>query len=150
MLREAWLCRSSTWSFVLEAGGCIFVGGACFVHSSDLLFFLWFVWFVNCCNEGLEEEDEQMPDQHFEPLEEAIDPFLAALNSQCIGPGDYAAELVVNSTLNRQQILAVAPIAWVMEQMWLNRSNPQSTLADGAATESCNCLWLGAGGSGKT
>ena len=135
---------------MLEAGGCIFVGGACFVHSSDLLFFLWFVWFVNCCNEGLEEEDEQMPDQHFEPLEEAIDPFLAALNAQCIGPGDYAAELVVNSTLNRQQILAVAPIAWVMEQMWLNRSNPQSTLADGAATESCNCLWLGAGGSGKT
>ena len=81
------------------------------MHSSDLLFFLWFVWFVNCCNEGLEEEDEQMPDQHFEPLEEAIDPFLAALNAQCIGPGDYAAELVVNSTLNRQQILAVAPIA---------------------------------------
>ena len=63
---------------------------------------------------------------------------------------EYAAELVVNSTLNRQQILAVAPIRWVMEQMWLNRSNPQSTLADGAATESCNCLWLGAGGSGKT
>ena len=90
-----------------------------------------------------------MPDQHFEPLEEAIDPFLAALNAQCIGPGDYAAELVVNSTLNRQQILAVAPIAWVMEQMWLNRSNPQSPLADGAASESCNCLWLGAGAQGS-
>ena len=99
---------------------------------------------------GLEEDDEQMPEQQFEPLEEAVDPFLAALNSKCLGPADYAAELVINYTLNRQQILAVAPIAWVMEQMWLNRSNPQSSLADGAAGEGCNCLWLGAGGSGKT
>ena len=91
-----------------------------------------------------------MPEHGFEPLQEAIDPFLVALNNRCIGPGEYAAELAINHTLNRQQILAVAPIAWVMEQMWLNRSNPDSMLADGACNESCNCLWLGAGGSGKT
>ena len=91
-----------------------------------------------------------MPEHVFEPLEEAMDPFLVALNNRCIGPGEYAAELAINHTLNRQQILAVAPIAWVMEQMWLNRSNPDSMLADGACNESCNCLWLGAGGSGKT
>ena len=91
-----------------------------------------------------------MPEHVFEPLQEAIDPFLVALNNRCIGPGEYAAELAINHTLNRQQILAVAPIAWVMEQMWLNRSNPDSMLADGACNESCNCLWLGAGGSGKT
>ena len=91
-----------------------------------------------------------MPVDTFEPLEEALEPFLVALNNRCIGPGDYAAELAINYTLNRQQILAVAPIAWVMEQMWLNRSNLDSMMADGAATESCNCLWLGAGGSGKT
>ena len=91
-----------------------------------------------------------MPEHVFEPLQEAMDPFLVALNNRCIGPGEYAAELAINHTLNRQQILAVAPIAWVMEQMWLNRSNPDSMLADGACNESCNCLWLGAGGSGKT
>ena len=78
---------------------------------------------------------------------------MVAVNNRCIGPGDYAAELAINYTVNRQQILsflAVAPIAWVMEQMWLNRSNVDSMMADGAATESCNCLWLGAGGPGKT
>ena len=91
-----------------------------------------------------------MPEHVFEPLQEAMDPFLVALNNRCIGPGEYAAELAINHTLNRQQILAVAPIAWVMEQMWLSRSNPDSMLADGACNESCNCLWLGAGGSGKT
>ena len=91
-----------------------------------------------------------MPEHVFEPLQEAMDPFLVALNNRCIGPGEYAVELAINHTLNRQQILAVAPIAWVMEQMWLNRSNPDSMLADGACNESCNCLWLGAGGSGKT
>ena len=91
-----------------------------------------------------------MPEHVFEPLQEAMDPFLVALNNRCIGPGEYAAELAINHTLNRQQILAVAPIAWVMEQIWLNRSNPDSMLADGACNESCNCLWLGAGGSGKT
>ena len=91
-----------------------------------------------------------MPEHVFEPLQEAMDPFLVALNNRCIGPGEYAAELAINHTLNRQQILAVAPIAWVMEHMWLNRSNPDSMLADGACNESCNCLWLGAGGSGKT
>ena len=91
-----------------------------------------------------------MPEHVFEPLQEAMDPFLVALNNRCIGPGEYAVKLAINHTLNRQQILAVAPIAWVMEQMWLNRSNPDSMLADGACNESCNCLWLGAGGSGKT
>ena len=96
------------------------------------------------------EKEDDMPVDTFEPLEEALEPFLVSLNSRCIGYGDYAAELAINYTLNRQQILAVAPIAWVMEQMWLNRSNPDGMIDDGAATESCNCLWLGAGGSGKT
>ena len=34
--------------------------------------------------------------------------------------------------------------------MWETRTNPQSRIADGRAREACNCLWLGAGGSGKT
>ena len=32
----------------------------------------------------------------------------------------------------------------------MNRAQLESCRADGACNESCNCLWLGGGGSGKT
>ena len=91
-----------------------------------------------------------MSDFSFRPLPETEDPFLVELNQKNLGPKDYAAALLVEHGLNRQQILAIAPIVWVMEQMWLCRSNLASCIADGSCNESCNCLWLGAGGSGKT
>lgn len=34
--------------------------------------------------------------------------------------------------------------------MWATRTNASSAKADGHAQQRCNCLWLGAGGSGKT
>ena len=96
------------------------------------------------------EDEEMMSDFSFRPLPETEDPFLVELNQKNLGPKDYAAALLVEHGLNRQQILAIAPIVWVMEQMWLCRSNLASCIADGSCNESCNCLWLGAGGSGKT
>ena len=99
---------------------------------------------------GGEEDTEMMGDHVFRPLPETEDAFLVELNQRNVGPSDYASALLVEHSLNRQQILAIAPIAWVMEQMWLNRSNPDNCIADGACNERCNCLWLGAGGSGKT
>ena len=89
-------------------------------------------------------------DHGFQPLQETEDAFLVKLNEKNMGPSDYAAALLVEHSLNRQQILAIAPIAWVMEQMWVNRTQPENCRADGVCNESCNCLWLGAGGSGKT
>ena len=34
--------------------------------------------------------------------------------------------------------------------MWANRTNQSNDFADGNSSEQCSCLWLGAGGSGKT
>eukprot|EP00438_Fugacium_kawagutii_P017947 Skav211370 [mRNA] locus=scaffold595:25004:28193:- [translate_table: standard] len=97
------------------------------------------------------EDDDDMPsDCVLQPLQEAEDPFLVELNNKNLGPADYASALVVKHSLNRQQILAIAPIAWVMQRMWSNRTDPESCIADGSCEEVCNCLWLGAGGSGKT
>ena len=83
-------------------------------------------------------------------MQETEDAFLMKLNEKNMGPSEYAAAVLVEHSLNRQQIFAIAPIAWVMEQMWVNRAQLESCRADGACNESCNCLWLGAGGSGKT
>ena len=89
-------------------------------------------------------------DHGFQPLQETEDVFLVKLNEKNMGPSDYAAALLVEHSSNRQQIFAITPTAWVMEQMWANRTKPDTCRADGARNESCNCLWLGAGGSGKT
>ena len=133
-----------------------------FLHITDLLnmsvllffpsFFRLLVVFslVGLHAPGGEEDTEMMADHVFRPLPETEDAFLVELNQRNVGPSDYASALLVEHSLNRQQILAIAPIAWVMEQMWLNRSNPDNCIADGACNERCNCLWLGAGGSGKT
>ena len=53
-------------------------------------------------------------------------------------------------TLNDQQIRAVAPIVYAVDEMWLKRTKSSSCKADGKRQERVNCLWLGAGGSGKT
>ena len=53
-------------------------------------------------------------------------------------------------TLNDQQIRAVAPIVYAVDEMWSKRTKSSSCKADGKRHECVNCLWLGAGGSGKT
>ena len=58
--------------------------------------------------------------------------------------------LLQEYTLNAQQLFAIAPVVWVVDEMWGNRSNPSNDIADGNSSEQCSCLWLGAGGSGKT
>lgn len=60
----------------------------------------------------------------------------------CFHPQEY--------TLNKQQVLAIAPVVCAIQDMFEHRSNPMSHIADGSSREKCNCLWLGAGGSGKT
>ena len=99
---------------------------------------------------GNEDLDDEMDEQGFVAVEPVTDPFLQALNEQDLPPASYALELLKQHTLNRQQILAVAPIVWSMEQMFQTRSDPASHLADGTPTDRCRTLWLGAGGSGKT
>ena len=68
----------------------------------------------------MDEGEDEMPGHTFEPLEEALEPFLVALKNRCIGSN------VVES---------FQPT--VIADRW-------------GASENCNCLWLGAGGSGKT
>ena len=53
-------------------------------------------------------------------------------------------------TLNAQQIRAVAPIVCTIDEMWEKRTEASTCFANGQPSERCNCLWLGAGGSGKT
>ena len=53
-------------------------------------------------------------------------------------------------TLNAQQLVAVAPVVCVVDEMWANRTNQSNDFADGNSSQQCSCLWLGAGGSGKT
>ena len=99
---------------------------------------------------GNEDLEDEMDEQGFVAVEPVTDPSLQALNEQDLPPASYALELLKQHTLNRQQILAVAPIVWSMEQMFQTRSDPASHLADGTPTDRCRTLWLGAGGSGKT
>ena len=58
-----------------------------------------------------------MDEQRFVQMEAVTDPFLQALNDQDLPPARYAFELLKQHTLNRQQILAVAPIVWSVEQI---------------------------------
>ena len=44
----------------------------------------------------------------------------------------------------------MAPVVLAIDRMWARRTDPSRHRADGQADERCNCLWLGAGGSGKT
>ena len=99
---------------------------------------------------GNEDLEDEMDEQGFIAVEPVTDPFLQALNEQDLPPASYALELLKQHTLNRQQILAVAPIVCSMEQMFQTRSDPASHLTDGTPTDRCRTLWLGAGGSGKT
>ncbi|CAK9040128.1 Uncharacterized protein SCF082_LOCUS23397 [Durusdinium trenchii] len=78
----------------------------------------------------------------------ATDPFLMDLNAQNLRPRDYALKL--ECTLNAQQIRAVAPIVCTIDDMWEKRTEASTCFANGQPSERCNCLWLGAGGSGKT
>ncbi|CAK9066078.1 unnamed protein product, partial [Durusdinium trenchii] len=94
----------------------------------------------------------------------ATDPFLMDLNAQNLRPRDYALKLVedqcwwkimgwierLECTLNAQQIRAVAPIVCTIDEMWEKRTEASTCFANGQPSERCNCLWLGAGGSGKT
>ncbi|CAK9096081.1 Transketolase, partial [Durusdinium trenchii] len=80
----------------------------------------------------------------------ATDPFLMDLNAQNLRPRDYALKLVEECTLNAQQIRAVAPIVCTIDEMWEKRTEASTCFANGQPSERCNCLWLGAGGSGKT
>ena len=75
---------------------------------------------------------------------------LVDLGARGLGPAEYALELVRKHTLNKQQVLAMAPVVNAMQEMYDKRTDFSSCLADGASSEKCNCLWLGAGGSGKT
>ncbi|CAK9053711.1 unnamed protein product [Durusdinium trenchii] len=102
---------------------------------------------------GAETVDADMEDvfaeNSFTELE-TLDPFLMSLNDRKLSPRDYALELVKEYTLNKQQVLAIAPVVCAIQDMFEHRSNPMSHIADGSSREKCNCLWLGAGGSGKT
>ena len=80
----------------------------------------------------------------------ASDPFLAELNSRHLDPAQYAWQLTLKHNLTRQQTLAIAPVVQCLQQMYDNRSNPMTHVADGQPQQACRCLWLGAGGSGKT
>ena len=80
----------------------------------------------------------------------ASDPLLAELNSQHLEPAQYAWRLKMKHNLTKQQTLAIAPVVQCLQQMYDNRSNSMTHVADGAAQQPCRCLWLGAGGSGKT
>ena len=95
---------------------------------------------------GKDDADEE----EFAPVPETLDPFLVDLNARGLGPAEYALELVRKHTLNKQQVLAMAPVVNAMQEMYDKRTDFSSCLADGASSEKCNCLWLGAGGSGKT
>ena len=92
---------------------------------------------------GKDDADEE----EFAPVPETLDLFLVDLNARGLGP---ALELVRKHTLNKQQVLAVAPVVNAMQEMYDKRTDFSSCLADGASSEKCNCLWLGAGGSGET
>ena len=54
-----------------------------------------------------DDDDEMAVDHGFQPLQEMEDAFLAKLNEKNMGPSDYAAALLVEHSLNRQQILKI-------------------------------------------
>ena len=96
------------------------------------------------------EDEEQLQEMPMPEVVDSTDPFLVSLNEQNLEPKQYAWQLVVQHQLNPQQTLAVAPVVQVVQQMYEGRSNQASYIADGKPAQPCRCLWLGAGGSGKT
>ncbi len=96
------------------------------------------------------EDEEQLQELPTSDVVDCTDPFLVSLNEQNLEPKQYAWKLKVQHDLNPQQTLAVAPVVQVVQQMYEGRSNQASHIADGTPAQSCRCLWLGAGGSGKT
>ena len=96
------------------------------------------------------EDEEQLQEMPMPEVVDSTDPFLVSLNEQNLEPKQYAWQLVVQHQLNSQQTLAVAPVVQVVQQMYEGRSNQASYIADGKPAQPCRCLWLGAGGSGKT
>ena len=102
-------------------------------------------------DEGMIAEDEEQLQEMVRPeAVDCTDPFLVSLNEQNLEPKQYAWKLKVQHNLNPQQTLAVAPVVQVVQQMYEGRTNQASHIADGTPAQPCRCLWLGAGGSGKT
>ncbi|CAE7222568.1 hypothetical protein AK812_SmicGene41034 [Symbiodinium microadriaticum] len=101
-------------------------------------------------DDGRREEDHDGDVQMASTEMEDTDPFIVQLNSQDLAPKDYAWRLVVEHKLTCQQIYAVVPAVRTIQEMYESRTNPAAHLADGQASRPCRCLWLGAGGSGKT
>ena len=54
---------------------------------------------------GGEDDNEMMANHVFRPVPETEDAFLVKLNQRNVGPSDYASALLVEHSLNRQQIL---------------------------------------------
>jgi cyclophilin family peptidyl-prolyl cis-trans isomerase len=65
-------------------------------------------------------------------------------------PAVYGARLVELAKLNATQLRAVAPVVLAVQRLWEQRTREDADAADGPAGRQLVCLWLGAGGSGKT
>ena len=78
------------------------------------------------------------------------DPFMASIDGSKVAPKELALQLIREHTLNADQVRAIAPIVATMQQMWEQRSDSTSSLADGPVARPVVALFLGAGGSGKT
>jgi hypothetical protein len=104
------------------------------------------------CAKGEDDLDPALADlvRQAAAREEQLPVFVSGTLPGQESPAQYGWHLAEKAKLNETQLRAVAPVVLAVHRLWQGRSRDESDTADGPVEKQLVCLWLGAGGSGKT